>query len=72
MLTILGVSITYEALAAFVAFLLSEYIGTNPNLKSNSVLQYLAAAIRGVGTIRKEDDQIQDIKRILKGGNDDN
>jgi hypothetical protein len=68
MITILGITLTYEALGWFVLFLASELIGMNPKLKENSVLQ-LVLQIATMGKfVRKEDDQIDQIKNVLRGG----
>lgn len=68
MITILGISLTYEALGFFLLFLASEVIGLNPKLKENSVLQAIVHFARIAKYGRKEDDQIEEIKRVLRGG----
>jgi len=66
MLTILGAKVSIETIAFFALFLTSEVIG-NSKLKSNSVVQLLATLVNGLRPIRKEDDQIDAIRRILSG-----
>ncbi len=67
MLTLFGVKVSYEALAFFVLFLASEYIGVNKRYKSNSVAQALISAANYFKLFRKEDDKIEQIKRIFRG-----
>ena len=66
MLTILGVKVSVEAVGFFVLFITSEVIG-NSKLKSNSVVQLLATLVNGLKPLRKEDDQIDAIRRIIQG-----
>ena len=67
MLTIFGVKVSLEALAFFILFLASEYIGLNKKLRSNSVTQFVVRAARLARPFRKEDDKISQIKKILRG-----
>ena len=66
MLTILGVKVSVEAVGFFVLFITSEVIG-NSKFKSNSVVQLLATLVNGLKPLRKEDDQIDAIRRIIQG-----
>ena len=67
MLTILGAKVSIETVGFFVLFIASEYIGTNPRLKSNSVVQSVVSAVNSIKLFRKEDDQIRRIKDSFKG-----
>ena len=66
MLTILGIKLSFETLAFFVLFIASEIIG-NSKLKSNSVVQLLLSLVGGLKALRKEDDQVDAIRRTLGG-----
>ena len=66
MLTIFGAKVSIEALGFFVLFIASEVIG-NSKFKSNSLVQLLASLINGLKPLRKEDDQLDAIRRILQG-----
>jgi hypothetical protein len=68
MLTIFGVTLTYEAVAFLALFLASEAIGANPRLKDNGVLQLIVRAASLSKSFRREDDQLEEIKRTLRGG----
>jgi len=65
MLTILGITISYEALVFFGLFLGSEAIGSS-KLKENSIAQVFMSVVSYLKLIRKEDDKIQKIKDTLK------
>ena len=65
MITILGIKVSYEALAFLALFLGSEIIGAS-KLKDNSVVQLILSGINALKPLRKEDDQIQRIKDTLK------
>lgn len=67
MITIFGVKVSLEALAFFILFLASEYIGLNKKLRSNSLTQFVVRAARLARPFRKEDDKISQIKKILRG-----
>jgi hypothetical protein len=66
MLTILGIKLSFETLAFFVLFIASEIIG-NSKLKSNNVVQLLLSLVGGLKPLRKEDDQVEAIRRTLGG-----
>ena len=66
MITLFGVKVSYEALAFFILFLSSEYIGLNKKLRSNSVAQLIVRAARLSRPYRKEDDKLRQIWKILK------
>lgn len=67
MITVFGAKVSLEALAFFILFLASEYIGLNKKLRSNSVTQFVVRAARLARPFRKEDDKISQIKKILRG-----
>ncbi len=67
MIEILGIKLSYEAAAFFVLFLASEYIGLNKKLRANSVAQFIAKAARLSRPFRKEDDKLEQIKKIFRG-----
>lgn len=64
MIEILGIKLSYEALAFFAAFLASEIIGAS-KLKSNSIVQLLLGVVETLKPVRKEDDKIAAIRDIL-------
>lgn len=66
MLTILGVKVSYEALAFFVLFIGSEIVGAS-KLRQNSIVQVVLTGVKSLKHFRKEDDTIQKIKDLLKG-----
>lgn len=66
MLTILGISITYEAVGWFLLFISSELIGMNPALKQNSVAQFILSFANVAKYGRKEDDKLDEIGEILR------
>jgi hypothetical protein len=66
MLTILGFKVSVEALGFFALFIASEVIG-NSKFKSNSLVQLLATLVNGLKPLRKEDDQIDQVKKIFRG-----
>jgi hypothetical protein len=66
MLTILGVKVSYEALAFFVLFVGSEIVGAS-KLRQNSIVQVILTGVKSLKPFRKEDDTIQKIKDLLKG-----
>ena len=66
MLTILGAKVSIEAIGFFALFLASEVIG-NSKFKSNSLVQLLASLVNSLKPLRKEDDQIDAIRRIIQG-----
>lgn len=65
MITILGIKVSYEALAFLALFLGSEVIGAS-KLKDNSVVQLILSGVNALKPLRKEDDQIQRIKDTFK------
>jgi hypothetical protein len=65
MITILGIKVSYEALAFLALFLGSEVIGAS-KLKDNGVVQLILSGINALKPLRKEDDQIQRIKDTFK------
>lgn len=65
MLTILGVKVSYEALAFFVLFIGSEVVGAS-KLRQNSIVQVLLAGVNALKPLRTEDDKIQRIKNSFK------
>lgn len=67
MITIFGAKVSIEALAFFILFIASEYLGLNRKLRSNTVSQFIVRAARLARPFRKEDDKIEKIKKILRG-----
>lgn len=65
MIEILGVKLSGEALAFLAAFIASELIGANPKLKQNGVVALLLGLVETLKPIRKEDDKIEEIRKIL-------
>ncbi len=65
MITILGIKVSYEALAFLALFLGSEIIGAS-KLKENGIVQLILGGINALKPLRKEDDQIQRIKDTFK------
>jgi hypothetical protein len=65
MITILGIKVSYEALAFLALFLGSEIIGAS-KLKDNSIVQLILSGVNALKPLRKEDDQIQRIKDTFK------
>jgi hypothetical protein len=65
MITILGIKVSYEALAFFVLFIGSEIIGAS-KLRENSIVQVVLRAIEALKPHRTEDDNIQRIKDTFK------
>jgi hypothetical protein len=65
MITILGIKVSYEALAFFALFIGSEIIGAS-KLKENSIIQILLRGVDAVKPHRTEDDKIQRIKDTFK------
>jgi hypothetical protein len=64
---IAGLVVSTEQListAWFLFFLLSEYLANNPKIKANSLYQLITGYLK---SIRKEDNQIDEIKNILQG-----
>jgi hypothetical protein len=65
MITILGIKVSYEALAFFALFLGSEIIGAS-KLKENSIVQILLRGVEAIKPHRTEDDKIQRVKDTFK------
>jgi hypothetical protein len=65
MITILGIKVSYEALAFFALFIGSEIIGAS-KLRENSIVQILLRGIEAIKPYRTEDDKIQRIKDTFK------
>jgi hypothetical protein len=65
MIELLGIKFTYETLAAFALFIVSEVIGLNPRLQQNSISQFIVQAARTLAPFRREDDKIARIKAQL-------
>jgi hypothetical protein len=66
MLTLFGIKVSIETVTFFVLFLASEIIGES-KFKSNGIVQLLANAVGALKPLRKEDDKIEQIKKILGG-----
>ncbi len=65
MITILGLKVSYEALAFFALFIGSEIIGAS-KLKENSIIQILLRGVEAIKPHRTEDDKIQRVKDTFK------
>jgi hypothetical protein len=65
MITILGIKVSYEALAFFALFIGSEIIGAS-KLKENSIVQILLRGVEAIKPHRTEDDKIQRLKDTFK------
>jgi hypothetical protein len=65
MITILGIKVSYEALAFFALFIGSEIIGAS-KLKENSIVQILLRGVEAIKPHRTEDDKIQRVKDTFK------
>jgi hypothetical protein len=64
---IAGLVISTEQLISagwFAFFVTSEALAQNPKIKANSVFQLITGYLRST---RKEDDKINEIKKILRG-----
>jgi hypothetical protein len=64
---IAGLVVSTEQLVTagwFFFFLTSEYLANNPKIKANSVYQLITGYLKST---RKEDDQIDEIKKVLRG-----
>jgi hypothetical protein len=66
MLTIFGIKVSIETITFFVLFLASEIVGES-KFKSNGIVQLLANAVGALKPLRKEDDKIEQIKKIIQG-----
>jgi hypothetical protein len=66
MLTLFGIKVSIETVTFFVLFLASEIIGES-KFKSNGIVQLLANAVGALKPLRKEDDKIDQIKKIIQG-----
>lgn len=65
MIELFGIKITYEALVFLALFFGSEVIGAS-KLRENSVVQVILSGINALKPLRKEDDQIESIKKVFK------
>lgn len=66
MITILGITLTYETLAFFLLFIASEVIGTNSKLAENSVAQLIVKLAFYLKPLRKEDNKLNQIRDTLR------
>ena len=62
MIEILGVKLSYEALAFVAAFITSEVIGES-KLKENSVAALIKSLIDTLKPSRKEDEKVGEVKK---------
>jgi hypothetical protein len=67
MLTIFGAKVSIEALAFFVLFLASEFLGASKRFKANGIVQALVSSTNYFKSFRKEDDKIEQVKNIFRG-----
>lgn len=61
MIEILGIKLSYEALAFLVAFVFSEVVASS-KLKENSVAQLVASLIDTLKPARQEDEKVAEVK----------
>ena len=61
MITIFGLTLTYEAAVFFALFLASELIGVS-KFKSNSLVQIFLKVVDLMRPLRSEDDKIKKVK----------
>ena len=66
MIEILGVKLSYEALAFIVAFLTSEVIGES-KLKENSIAALVKSLIDTLKPARKEDEKVAALRARVEG-----
>ena len=66
MLTIFGIKVSLEALGFFALFIASEVVGES-KFKSNSIVRVLSNAVGALKPLRKEDDRLEQIKKIIGG-----
>lgn len=66
MLTIFGIKVSVEALGFFALFIVSEVIGES-KFQSNSIVRLLVNVVNTLKPVRKEDDKLDQIKKILGG-----
>ena len=62
MIEILGVKLSYEAVAFILAFVASEVIGES-KLKENSVAALIKSLIDTLKPSRKEDEKVEEVKK---------
>lgn len=65
-ITVMGVTLSGETLLFFAIFLLSEWVGSNPNLKENSVAGLFLSLVQYLTLGRSEDDKVKKIRDILR------
>ena len=61
MIEILGIKLSYDALAFIVAFVFSEVVAAS-KLKENSIAQLVASLIDSLKPSREEDEKVAEIK----------
>lgn len=66
MIEILGVKLSYEALAFIAAFITSEVIGES-KLKENSVAALVKSLIDTLKPARKEDEKVAELRARVEG-----
>lgn len=67
MITLFGIKVSVETTLFFALFLISEYLGASKRFKSNGVVQAITSSANYFKIFRKEDDKIEQIKRIFRG-----
>lgn len=65
MIEFFGLKIAYESLVFIVLFLGSEVVGAS-KLKENGIVQVILSGINALKPLRKEDEQIDQIKDVFK------
>jgi hypothetical protein len=66
MIEVLGIKLSYEAVAFLGLFIFDELVPYLP-IKGNNIVQVIQGLTQQVKIFRKEDDKIEQIKKILRG-----
>jgi len=66
MIEVLGIKLSYEAAAFLILFIFDELVPYLP-IKGNNIVQVIQGLTQQVKIFRKEDDKIEQIKKILRG-----
>ena len=65
MITFLGITMSYEAVAFLLLFLASEILAVSP-WKDNSLVQFILRMALMVKPMRREDEKLQRIRETLR------
>ena len=66
MIEVLGIKLSYEAAVFLILFIFDELVPYLP-IKGNNIVQVIQGLTQQVKIFRKEDDKIEQIKKILRG-----